>query len=842
MINKTLGKQLIAPAIAMAIFLIITLTYLSPLLKDKVIKQTDNENAIGMAKDAVDYNNTHNDQSLWSNAMFGGMPTYNTALKPSNSNVLSKIRNVLTLNLPNPANIVFLFLIGFYILLSVFGVNQWLRIIGAIAFTFSTYFFIIIGVGHITKALVLALMAPSFAGLYLLFQKKYWLGFITFAFFFSLQVYCNHYQITYYFVLFCLIYGAIELIKIVKEKDFIGLGKISLAIIITSILTIGMNARNILITASHTQYTTRGATEQISTSSNTTSGLDKDYATGWSYGKAESMSLLIPSFKGFSSSLPIGENKAALAAVDQQYKQNIANIPQYWGDQPGTTNTYAGAICIFLFVLGLIIVPGNIKYALLINSVLFLMLAWGKNFMGLTDFMLDYFPGYNKFRAVSTCMVMVQFAIPLLGILALDKLIKEKAFFNSSSTFFGNTIKNEKLFYISFALTEGLSLLFYFIPSLTEFFAAGEYDNIQKQVAESNGAEIARQFLDNIEQARIAIFKSSALRSFGFILTACLAIYAYAKDIIKNQNILFGFLGLLILVDMWPVNKLSLNDKSFVSKASYKRPFEEKPANTFILKDSDPNFRVLNVAVSTFNDASTSYYHKSIGGYNGAKLKRYQELIETRLTDNIQELINTLKNNPTDSGIKNAFASQQILNMLNMKYLIYNNESAPLVNTERYGNAWFVNEVKTVATANEALDAMKSFNAKQTAIIEQKHLADLNGFKPMASNANDVIKLIAYEPNELTYEANASTNLLAVFSEVYYAKGWMAYIDNKPASHTRVNYILRAMQIPAGKHKVMFKFESEPNETGIKIAGVSSVLFIITLVFATYMHFKRAKE
>ncbi len=844
MFNTINFKKITPHLIAIGVFLLITFSYLTPLLKGKEIRQSDMLNTKGMAEEIKTYNETHDKPSLWGNSMFGGMPTYQTVLPKSNTNIAQHIFRVFTLGLPNPASLVFALLLGFYILLSVLKVNRWLSIVGAIAFAFSTYFFTIIEVGHITKTMAIAFMAPTFAGVYLLFNRKLALGFVVFSIFLALEIYSNHYQITYYFVLFTLIYSAFEAIKFIKNKEFMYLGKAFALVCVASILAVGVSSRNILITASHTPYTTRGASELTATAGNTTTGLDKDYATQWSYGKAETMSLLIPSFKGYSSTMATGESKTALADVNPQFKDNIAQQPQYWGNQPFTTATYAGAIIVFLFVLGLFIVDGTIKWAVVIGTVFFMMLAWGKNFMGLTSFMLDHFPGYNKFRAVSTCLIIVEFTLPLLAILALDKLIKTKDFFTQKLQLplVLTEVSMDKLFYLAFALTGGVSLVFYFMPTLTEFFADGEYDRLLAQIAQTNGAELARNFLDNIELSRIALFKADALRSFFFITVAAAILYMYAKQIIKSEVVVAIAIGLFILIDMWPIDKRSLNDKLFVSKAENRIAFEEQPANTFILKDKDPNFRVLNVGVSTFNDASTSYYHKSIGGYHGAKLKRYQELIDTRLGDNIQGLIKVLQGSTTDSAIKNAFAQQQVLNMLNMRYLIYNAQAAPLTNPSALGNAWFVSSIKNVANANEALDAMANFNAKQTAIVEAKFAKELAGFTPTTPTVTDVIALTEYSPNDLKYESTTSKEQLAVFSEIYYKEGWQAFVDGQPVPHTSVNYVLRAMKIPAGKHQIEFKFEPKMHELGLTLAGVSSVMFVLAIGVGLFFNTKEQKQ
>lgn len=840
-------KSLLPIITGIVIFVVLTFGYFQPLLKGKVIVQSDMVQNKGMAKEIVDHREKYNEEPLWTNSMFGGMPSFQIAITYP-SNLIIPVRNFLMLGFPTPANMVFSYMLGFFILLLVLKVDKWLSIVGAIGFGFSAFFFLIIDAGHNTQALAIAYMAPVFAGVILVCRGKYLLGGALTAFFFALELVCNHPQIAYYLILGCAIFVMFEWIARIRQREFKDILKGLTVFIIAGVLAVGCNVTNLWNTYDYAKSTIRGPSELTLTkegTKNQTSGLDKDYATQWSLGKAETMTLMIPGFKGRSSNVLYKENKSALKEADPQMRETIGNFPQYWGAQPMTSSPYSGAIIVFLFVLGLFIVQGRMKWALLVTTILSIMLAWGHNFMWLTSLFLDYFPGYNKFRAVTMILVLAEFAIPLLAVLALDKILKTPDIFKSkihlSFTWkgvklFDKEVSFQNIFITSFALTGGLCFVLYLMPTAFVDFTWIQDITYYNKFKESNGADIAQQFLDNMEAVRVAIFKSEAIRSFLFISVAAILVWLYAKSVI-GKAILIPVLGLLILLDLGMVDKTYLNDKNFTSKKESVNPFPLTDADKMILEDKDPNYRVLDItdqANGPFNSARASYYHKSIGGYHAAKLRRYQELIEAHIGNNMSNIIGALNSNPTDSSIRAAFAQQGVLNMLNMRYVIYNPNAQPLQNRYALGNAWFVNDVKMAKNADEELKMVGEINPASTVVVDERYKAQLDGYTPKA-DPSATIKLTNYKANNLQYESNATSEQLAVFSEISY-KDWVAYIDGKEATYFTGDWVLRVMRVPAGKHNIEFKFEPKKYFTGEKIALASSLLLFgfvgLSLFFA----------
>ncbi|MFH0895328.1 MAG: YfhO family protein [Bacteroidota bacterium] len=820
-------KKIYPHLIVIALFIAICMAYFSPVLNGKKVKQDDIVRHQGMSKEIADYRDKNGSEPLWTNSMFGGMPAYQISVAYPN-NWAQYIEKMMSLWLPHPLNILFLYLIGFYILLMVLKFDPWTGAVGAIAFAFSSYLFIIIEAGHNSKALAIAFMPMILAGIILAFRGKYLWGALLTALFMALELRANHPQITYYMMLMVLIYGVGELIHAIQKKLFPNFIKAILFLIPGVILALMINITGLWSTMEYSKYTIRGPTELKSEQANRTSGLDKDYATDWSYGISESMTLLVPNFKG-GASVSLGENKSAMKEVDAQFRENIAQQGQYYGDQPFTSGpVYAGAIIMFLFILGILIVDGYFKWVLIAATLLSLLLAWGKNFMPLTDFFLDYVPGYNKFRAVSMTMVIAEFTIPILAMLALLKTLKEPEFLK----------KNKRALYIAFGLSGGLALLMWLIPSLfTSFLSVqeiAEFDKYRK--VQGQDPAMIDKFVSSMESARMYIFKMDAIRSFLFVLLggALIWFYAFKK---MNKNIVIAGIGLLVLIDLWAVDKRYLNNDDFMNAARLSAIHNPTPADQTILNDKE-DYRVLNLAVSTFNDASTSYYHKSIGGYHGAKLRRYQELIELRLGPEIDRFIKTLNNKPTDSSINAVLQSMKVVNMLNTRYIIYNNEAPPVVNRHAKGNAWFVNEYRIVENADQEIKALENFGPVKVAIIDKRFADQVANYKNTRDSLG-TIKLTSYQPNKLVYESNTSKEQLAVFSEIYYDKGWNAFIDEKPAPYFRADYVLRAMIVPSGKHKIEFRFEPEVYYTGEKIAMAGSIILVLSLLGAAFYEIRK---
>ena len=848
--NKFDVKSLIPHGTAVVIFLVVTLIFFMPLMQGKKLAPHDVGTWQGAAKEIVDYREKHDAEPLWTNSMFSGMPAYQISTVYT-SNIFTYIIFALNFAL-RPANYLFLYLIGFYIMLLAFRVDPWLAIAGALAFGFSSYFLIILEAGHNTKASAIAFMPPIVAGVILSFRGKYLLGGALMAFFLSLELKSNHLQITYYLLFILLIFGFLELISAVKEKRLAPFLKSLGVLVIAALLAVGSNITSMWVTYDYGKYTTRGVSELTFDKENKTTGLDKSYITGWSYGIAETMTLLIPNFMGGASSGELSTNSETYEYFKKQAgavnaKKIIKQLPMYWGTQPGQSGpVYVGAIVCFLFVLGLFIVKGRMKWWLLSATILGITLAWGKNFMPLTDFFVDYFPGYDKFRSVSMTLVIAEFTMPLLAFLALSKL------FDREEDQPGSLLKALKY---SFFIVGGITLLYTLIPSLFNDFIGANDAQI-----ESRGYPILA-----IQADRESMLRSDAFRSLIFISLTLGVLWMFIRNKLKKEYC-FIALSLLILVDLWGVNKRYLNESDFIAEKKTMIPYQVTPANLSILgtelqldqniqntineyvikleakKNSisrrlggitqeemldiqfrslneHTNFRVMNLAVSTFNDVSTSYYHKSIGGYHGAKLKRYQELIEFQIGKN----------------------NMNVLNMLNTKYFIVkgqDNQQLAQTNAGALGNAWFVNEIKIVANPDSEITALSNFNPAVEAIVDKRHESEINKLSSIKLDSTASITLSSYEPNHLVYDSKANEEQLAVFSEIYYEDGWNAYIDSRPVSHFSVNYVLRAMIIPAGEHLIEFKFEPSSYSTGEKLSLLFSFLLFGLVAAAVYTELK----
>lgn len=800
-------KKIIPHIIALVVFIAISLVYFSPVLQNKTLHQHDVSMFKGASKEIQDFRDNTGKETLWTNSMFGGMPAYLISTTYP-YNFFKTIHKYMGIGLTPPANMLFLLLLGFYILLLSFKIDPYLGIAGAIAFALSSYFLIVIGAGHNTKVVAIAYMSPLIGGIVMAYRRKMLLGALIFAFFFALQLTVNHLQITYYTFLTILIYGFIELYFAFKQKYIKKFLKVTGVLIIAAILAIGSNITNLYLTYDYGKDSIRGKTELTSEKQNRTSGLDKDYATAWSYGIAETFTLLVPNLEGGASGGELPKSSKTYKLIKNGYgaayaNQAIKQMPTYWGDQPMTSGpVYVGAIIFFLFILGLIIVKGPIKWWLLFATILSITLAWGKNFMPLTDFFLDYFPGYNKFRAVSMILVIAEFTMPLLGVLALKKIIS-------------NELEKKELFKalkISLGIVGGLLLIFAIVPSMFFNFSA---PSDQQYLAQG-----AKDFINAIRSDRETLLQKDAFRSLVFVILSVISILAYYYKKI-NKNTVYIIFALLFIIDLWPIDKRYLNNDDFISKRKEKEAFTPTQADLQIMQDKSPDYRVFNATVSTFNDASTSYFHKSIGGYHGAKLRRYQELIDHQISKQ----------------------NMAVLNMLNTKYFIIpTKKQGPVVqmNPNALGNAWFVKDVKYVNNADEEIDALTNFNPAELAVVDVRFKNELNGFKQ--GDNSGTIKLDKYEPNDLIYSSSAGGNRLAVFSEIYYAKGWNAYIDGKLTPHLRVNYVLRALMIPKGEHKIEFKFEPTAYDTGNTLELISSILLLLVILGILFLEFKSLKK
>jgi hypothetical protein len=791
-----------------------------------------------MSKEIQDFRaKTNGEEPLWTNSMFGGMPAYQISVI-YHGNLLKYVNSILMLGLPHPAGYVFLYMLGFFILLLALEVDPWVAIVGAIAFGFSSYFFIILQAGHNSKAHAISFMAPVVAGFILTFRGKYLLGGALTALFLALELYANHLQITYYLSIFLVIYCLSIGVQALMNKTLVSFFRSGAVIVVAAILAVLPNITNIWATYEYGKFTTRGKSELTlnesgkSNKNDKTDGLDRSYATQWSYGRAETMSLMIPNFKGGGNEAIGTHHPDAVKDVATDFKEYVSKgVDVYFGDQLFTSGpVYAGALVIFLFVFGLFVVKGPLKWAILIATVLSILLSWGSNYMSFSNFFFDHIPGYNKFRAVSMTLVIAEFTIPLLAILALDQVLKTSSFFENKvkAPFVNFYLENKKVFYLSFALTGGLCLLFLLAPGIDDFFRSpaaysdgqylGERERTYSQAVKQYGDQVANQLVDSIEIARKAVFKADVWRSLIFIVLGAGLLFFYFRNGIQRNLVILG-IGVFILFDMYSVDKRYLNDASFVPKQQVQTPYTPSQADLQILEDKDPDFRVFNASVNTFNDASTSYFHKSIGGYHGAKLKRYQELIDFQISKN----------------------NQSVFNMLNTRYFIIpGKDQQPVAerNPNALGNAWFVNEYKLVANADSEILALSHFDPSRTAIVDRRYQSELSGLTP-AKDSSSSIKLNHYEPNDLTYESHNKGEGLAVFSEIFYENGWNAYLDGQKVPHFRANYVLRAMRIPAGDHKIEFKFEPSVYKTGEKVAYAGSVLLLLVCAGSIFMAFKK---
>jgi hypothetical protein len=782
---------------ALALFLIITVAYFHPLFEGKRLFQSDISQFKGMSKEIVDYRASTGKEALWTNSMFGGMPAYQISTIHT-GNLMRTVDKVLQLGLPRPAGFVFLYFVGFFILMLAMGMSPWLSILGAIAFAFSSFFFIIIEAGHNSEAHAIAYMAPVIAAILLAFRKKYLIGGALMALFLALQINANHLQITYYLALMAGIIGIFQLITCIKEKQLPHFFKAVGILFAGALLALGPNISNLWTTMEYTAYSTRGKSELTDNAHVKTSGLDKDYATQWSYGIDESLTLLIPNMKGGASNA-LGNNTDAMVPVKEEMKSMVSQQSAYWGNQPFTSGpVYIGAFIVFLFVLGMFIVEDRFKWPLFVTFVLALLLAWGRNFSFMTNIFLDFFPGYNKFRAPTMILVLAELVMPIIAMLGLKKIIEQP-----------EILKTKKLYvYISLGLTAGVSLLLYLFPGIFGLITSSELTQIAGYRKQGAPEAQLNDFIVNLELARKTILSADAIRSFLFIMVGAAILWVYSRKMI-TANWLITLVAILIMVDMIPIDSRYLGKKNYDRKSVVEQPFTASTVDEFILKDKDPNFRVLNLTVNSFQDASTSFFHKSVGGYHAAKLKRYDELIQYQMTKN----------------------NMEVINMLNTKYLIVpgaNKEPTLQINFPALGNAWFVRGFKMVPNADAEMNALSNFKAKETAIIDNRFANQLQNFK-FSGDTTGIITLKSYSPNDLVYDSKSKTDQLAVFSEIYYDKGWNAFIDGKPAPYFRANYVLRAMVVPAGNHTIEYKFEPRSYILGTKLSLISSILLLLIL-------------
>ena len=822
-------KKYLPDVLVVIIFAVISFAYFFPAdLDGRILYRHDSSAGRGAGQETAEYHERTGKVSRWSNATFSGMPTYQTAPSYQSVSVLNQAVKAYHLWLPENVWYVFAYLLGFYILLRAFDFRQSLAALGSIVWAFSSYFFIIIAAGHIWKVMALAYLPPMIAGIVLAYRGKYLWGFIVTAIFAAFEVDANHVQMTYYYLFIILFMIIAYLVDAIRKKRMAQFVKATAVCAAGALIGILMNISNLYHTWQYAQESMRGKSELVKkdAANQTSSGLDRDYITQWSYGVDETWTLLVPNAKG-GASVPLAANTDAMKKADPNFMQIYQQLGQYWGDQPGTSGpVYVGAFVLMLFILGLFIVKGPIKWALLAATILSILLSWGHNFMPFTNIFLDYIPMYSKFRTVASILVIAEFTIPLLAMMALKKIVDEPELLT----------KKAKFVYISFGLTGGIALLFALMPTLffSDFISSQELEAFK-----SIPAEYLSPLESNLRSIRESIFTADCWRSFWIIVIGTLLLFLYKFKKLKAEYMV-GAIAILCLIDMWQVNKRYLNDEMFVEKSVREQAQPMTQTDRQILQDKSLDYRVLNLASNTFNENETSYYHKSIGGYHAAKLRRYQELIDAYISPEMQKMMPAIAKAGGDMTKVDGDSLFPVLNMLNAKYFIVPlqaNQTVAIENPYVYGNAWFVDKVTYVKNANEELGALGKLNLRHEAVADARFQSQLGESKNQDSTS--IVKLTAYEPNQLTYDVRSATGGIVVFSEIFYPE-WTATVDGKAVEIGRVDYVLRALNVDKGHHKVVLTFDPKSVKQTETVAYLSYGVLLLVVLFAVY--FKRKED
>ena len=806
--------------LAVVLFLVISVIYFSPVLEGKRLQSSDGAQFKGMSKEIVDYRNATGKEALWSNNMFSGMPAYLTSTIYSGE-LISKIQKSVTA-ISQPVMILTLSFSFFFMLCILLDMGVWTAFAASLAYGFMTFTFVVMVTGHLTKAHALTYTSLVVAGILVAFKKNKIGGSLMAAIGLSLMLSANHLQMTYYAAILALVIGITYLVYAIREKTLPDFSKTAGLLLIAVLFAVGTNFSRLYTTYEYGKYSIRSQSELSLNNENKSSGLDKEYILDYSYDLGEAMTAFIPRFKGGGMSEPLTTSSetykflAEAQGADKAKQAVESGMPMYWGSQPiSGAPFYFGAVLCFLFVLGIFLVKGKDKWWLVAVFVFSLLLSLGKNFSFLTNLMLDYFPGYNKFRDVKNIIVIEQFSMALLGAFAIKEVYQRKI----SSAEFMNGLK------YAFGITGGLALIFAVIPGLAGSFSGSTDAQYLKM-------GWPQQLIDALIADRQSALRIDAFRSFIFVLLAAGGLWTYWNNKIKAQYAIILWVG-LVVIDMWPIDKKYFNNDNFTSKKEVAVPFQEMPVDKEIKKDKDLYYRVLNLQ-NPMADARTSFFHKSIGGYHGAKMKRYNELYSYAIEPEMRSLISAFQK---PESIDSAMALLPVINMLNTKYYIYDLNQPPLPNTHALGNAWFVKSAKVVDSADQEVTSMKNFDPKSTAIVNKSFDKGLSGFT--SGSGEGEIKLTDYQPNDLKYEATVNSgSQLAVFSEIYYPKGWKSFIDGKETLHIQVDYVLRGLVIPAGKHQVEFKFEPSSYYLGNKVSLASSILLLLAIGGYLFYSFK----
>jgi hypothetical protein len=820
--------------IALGLFILIPVIYFWPVVTGKALEQSDIDHYLGVSKEIFDYRAKFHTEPLWTNSLFCGMPAYQVSTLYA-ANLMQYIFLFVAHAMPFPSGTILFACICFYILMMVLEVDSRVAILGSFAYAFSSFFFIVLSAGHNSEGNAMAFMPVVLAGVILAFKGKRLQGTVLASIGLAMELYAGHVQVTYYLFMALGVYAVAQLVTAIKQKQIAPYFKTAGMLCIGALLAVGTNITSLWLTYDYSKYSSRGKSELTLNKENQSSGLTKEYATGWSYGVSETMTLLIPNYKGGASE-PIGAVSPAPRDLDEQQGQIYSNFYQYYGDQPFTSGpVYVGAIICFFALMGMFLIKGSLKWFLIVTTILSIILSWGKNpalIIGTSiyDFFFAHMPAFNNFRSVSMILVIAEMTIPIMAALAIDKLLKDKDFMKESIPVkFMKNMNGQKVFFIALAVTGGIALLCYIMPTaFNSFETKGEVDEwVQrlKQGTPNASNEQIEQYLSNITPsvvvARKKLFTGDAGRTLIFIVLAAGLVWVYTKKMINGMYFIWGLL-FFVMVDMYNVNRRYLNDKNFTSKRNVQVPFQPDAADDAIHQDTSLDYRVYNTAMRPDQDSRTSYFHKSLGGYSGVKMKRYDELLSYQI----------------ERG------NMQVFDMLNTKYFIVEDRGGkgnmPQKNPDALGNAWFVDNYRIVEDADSEIMALSHFDAKHTAIVD-KRFSDYVKNATLGHDSTASIRMDKYEPNDLVYSSKSNAQMLAVFSEMYYKDGWDAFIDGKPSDYIRVNYVLRAMIIPTGNHTIEFKFEPKHYAIGEKLSFASSLILLLSGLGLLVMEFRKKK-
>lgn len=826
-------KKWLPDVLAVVLFALISFAYFFPAdIEGKILYRHDSAASKGLGREMAEYKAQTGEVTRWMNSVFSGMPTYQSAPEYTSTKGVQGALSVYHLFLPENVWYVFAYLLGFYILLRAFDFRQSLAVLGSIIWAFSTYFLIIIAAGHIWKVMALAYLPPMIAGVVLSYRGKYLWGFIVTAIFSAFEVNANHVQMTYYFLFVILFMIIAYLVDAIRKKELARFGKATAVCAAGAVIGICLNLSNLYHTWEYSKETMRGKSELVKkdVANQTSTGLDRDYITQWSYGIDETWTLLVPNTKG-GASVPLVESETAMKHADPNFAPIYQQLGQYWGEQPGTQGpVYVGAFVLMLFILGLFIVKGPMKWALLAATVLSVLLAWGKNFMPFTNFFIDYVPMYAKFRTVASILVIAEFTIPLLAMLALKKIVDEPEILT----------KRIKTVYLSFGLTGGIAILFALFPTL--FFSDFISSNEMKALM-TLPQEYVNPVIDNLRDMREAVFTADCWRSALVVVigTLCLLLFKARK---LKANYMVGAIIVLCLIDLWQVNKRYLNNDMFVPKSEREAPIQKTETDRIILQDKTDlgNYRVLNLASNTFNENETSYFHNSIGGYHAAKLRRYQDMIDMYIAPEMGSLMQAVAQAGGDMSKVNGDSIFPVLNMLNARYFILplqDGQTVPVQNPYVYGPAWYVDNLTYVDNANAEIERVGKMDIRHEAVADKRFEAQLK--TAVKQDSTSVVKLTSYMSDRLTYDVNSSKGGVIVFSEVYYP-GWTATVDGQPVELGRVNYLLRAVNVAPGKHKIELAFHPKSVTTTETIAYVAYAVLLLAILLLAYIEYRKKRK